>query len=266
MPPQFKCKAIYGNFNPENCDSPADVGVPFLRQNHILAKQERQKSFYHARQHIDLRQWRKILPYFWMVLGADNSLQNFQGSFFDISPPALPPERKAAQPAVSGQWSVAHCHISFASGNVNSLYAGEDAGRGKVHFLRTQMRQFGFNFLGLQETRCAEICSCVDDVYRLGGGADHGHWGTELWIDLARPIAYVRKQPIYLSKQDFVVLFKSPSLHVYCWFEWIIGCGVHWLSLLMRHKVDNARLTEPNGGSTLVKLFNNFMTGLHFSS
>lgn len=33
--PQFKCKAIYGNFNPENCDSPADVGVPFLRQNHI---------------------------------------------------------------------------------------------------------------------------------------------------------------------------------------------------------------------------------------
>lgn len=187
-------------------------GDPWNDLVDLLAKQERQGSFYHARQSIDLRQWQRILPHFWMVLGNDNSLPRFLGTCFDASPPALPPERRVQKPATRGQWSVASCHISFASGNVNSLYAGEDAGRGKVHFIRSQMRHFGFNFMGLQETRCAEICSCVDDIYRLGGGADHGHWGTELWIDLARPIAYVRKQPILLSKHDFVVLYKSPRL------------------------------------------------------
>ena len=83
---------------------------------------------------------------------------------------------------------------------------------GKVQLLRDQMLAFKFNFLGLQETRCPEICSTVDNVYRLGGGAERGHWGVELWLNLAQPIGHDGDRPIYLTAQDVQVLHRTPRL------------------------------------------------------
>jgi len=67
-----------------------------------------------------------------------------------------------------------------------------------------------FNFLGIQETRCPATCSLVDDIYRLGTGADGGHWGVELWLNLQQPIGYDGHTPIMISKQDVVVLHQDP--------------------------------------------------------
>jgi hypothetical protein len=67
-----------------------------------------------------------------------------------------------------------------------------------------------FNFLGIQETKCPATCSLVDDIYRLGIGADGGHWGVELWLNLQQPIGYDGHTPTMISKQDVVVLHQDP--------------------------------------------------------
>ena len=102
--------------------------------------------------------------------------------------------------------------MSFGSGNVASLYAGEHGTAGKVQLIRDQMLSLKFNFLGLQEARCPQICSLVDNIYRLGTGAHNGHWGVELWINLQQPFAYVDHTPILLSKSDVVVVHQDPRI------------------------------------------------------
>ena len=171
-----------------------------------LAKQERAKSFYLPRQNLDMRKWQRSLPFFWWVLAKDRSLPNFHEGFFDVSPPDLPPAHLPAISTCSEVYKDVRFQMSFGSCNVASLYAGEHGQVGKVQFLREQMLEFKFNFLGLQETRCPQICSLVDQVYRLGAGAHNGHWGVELWMNFNQPIAYVDEKPLYLNKQDVIVV------------------------------------------------------------
>eukprot|EP00435_Cladocopium_sp_Y103_P042425 s1518_g11.t1 len=179
---------------------------------HLLAKQERTRSFYHCRQKIDLRSWQLPLQFMWMVLARDDSLPRFQGSSFDIAPPDLPCELPPVPDAGFDQWQTFDLHISFSTCNVGSLYTGAHGGRGKVQFLREQMQAHGFNFMGVQETRCPGICSLVDNVYRLGAGAEKGHWGVELWVNLRQPIAHHQEKPVLLRQRDIVVLHASPRL------------------------------------------------------
>lgn len=44
--------------------------------------------------------------------------------------------------------------------------------------------------MGVQETRCPEICSLVDGICWLGGGADKGSLGVELLLlsSSSRPV------------------------------------------------------------------------------
>ena len=44
----------------------------------------------------------------------------------------------------------------------------------------------------------------------LETGADGGHWGVELWLNLQQPIGYDGHTPIMISKQDVVVLHQDP--------------------------------------------------------
>ena len=81
--------------------------------------------------------------------------------------------------------------------------------------------------MGLQETRCPEICSLVEGFLRLGGGSENGHWGTELWIDLRQPIGHLDRQPIFLASQNIVVTYKDPRtlivrVHHPLWQAWIV--------------------------------------------
>jgi len=115
----------------------------------------------------------------------------------------------------------------MASANVNSLHAGPDGYSGKLQFIRDQMRGLHLNFLGIQESRTVETCTCTDEVLRLGGGADKGHHGIELWVNLRQPIAYVRNKPVFLNKQQIVVVHKTPRVLLVriahdIWSAWIL--------------------------------------------
>ncbi|CAL1169385.1 unnamed protein product [Cladocopium goreaui] len=117
--------------------------------------------------------------------------------------------------------------VSMASANVNSLHAGPDGYSGKLQFIRDQMRGLHLNFLGIQESRTVETCTCTDEVLRLGGGADKGHRGIELWVNLRQPIAYVRNKPVFLNKQQIVVVHKTPRVLLVriahdIWSAWIL--------------------------------------------
>ena len=131
-----------------------------------------------------------------------------------MSPPALPPAQPPELPPCVEDYKDVHFQLSFGSCNVASLYTGEHGNAGKVQLLRTQMTEFQFNFMGLQETRCPQICSFVDNVPRLGAGACKGHWGVELWLNLKQPIAHVDKTPLFLTQQDVIVVHQEPRILV----------------------------------------------------
>ena len=187
-------------------------GDPWNDLVDLLAKQERQRSFYLTRQKVDMQRLGPMLPFFWWILSQEPSLPSFHGTYFDISPPHLPAESAPMPCDTNAVPTLQNMRLSFGSCNVASLYGGDNGCGGKVQLLRDQMIAFNFNFLGLQETRCPEICSTVGNVYRLGGGADRGHWGVELWLNLSQPIGYVDDSPIYLTKKDVQVMHRSPRL------------------------------------------------------
>ena len=98
---------------------------------------------------------------------------------------------------------------------------------GKTQLIRDQQRHHGLNFLGLQETRCPEVCGAADGILRLGGGAERGHWGVELWINLRQPIAFIGSTAIYLEPKDVLVVQKSPRILLVrvehrLWSAWIV--------------------------------------------
>ena len=117
--------------------------------------------------------------------------------------------------------------ISLATANVNSLHAGPDGHRGKLQYIRDQMKALHLLFLGIQESRADEVCSQTDDVLRLGSGADKGHHGVELWINMLQPFAYTGKKAHFLNKQHVVVVRKDARVLIanIChplWQAWIV--------------------------------------------
>ena len=179
----------------------------------FAAKQERVKSFYLPRPRFTFGAVRDFLPYMWMLFHKDAGLPSVCQNGFHAPPPALPAP-SGGEPNVppSATWQYHHVCASFATANVQSLYQGADGHPGKIQYLRSQFTQLAINFLGLQETRSASICTKVDEVLRLSSGADRGHHGVELWINLACPIAYVQNKAQYLNQQEIVVLHATPRI------------------------------------------------------
>ena len=202
-------------------------GDPWNDLVDVLAKREREKSFLLPRQTLDCRRWRDALQHLWMIFASDDSVPLFRGDHFDISAPKLPSATLPPQPPDA----LRHCHIqyqlSFCTANVQSLHTGPSGFSNKTQFLREQMIQHKFNFLGMQETRCAEICGLNDGVLRLGGGADRGHWGVELWVNLSQPFAYIDGKALCLTARDVAVVHVEPRfmitrvVHKF-WQAWIV--------------------------------------------
>ena len=97
------------------------------------------------------------------------------------------------------------------------------------------MKALHLLFLGIQESRTGEVCSHVDEVLRLGGGADKGHHGVELWINMAQPFAYTGKTAHFLQKQHVVVAYKDPRMILTnishpMWRAWVVvgTCATEW--------------------------------------
>lgn len=187
---------------PGHCNEPYNDLVDYL------AQQERVKSFYFPRQRLDMRQWRRFIPYLWMVFSTADGLPPWSSSGFSVPPPQLPPQDRPSQDAgtTCEPVSSAQIHISICSANVGSMYNGEWGHAGKLDYLRAQFIALGLNFLGIQEARTAELCSKSNDIYRLAGGSDNGNGGIELWINLSQAYAHVGARPLLFAPHHFIVV------------------------------------------------------------
>ena len=57
----------------------------------LAAKRECAKSFYHARQRLDMQFWQRVLPHLWMILAGPRwGLPSWKSGGFEIPPPSLP--------------------------------------------------------------------------------------------------------------------------------------------------------------------------------
>lgn len=192
----------------------------------IIAKQESIKSFYHRRQSLDMNVWRSSLKHLWMRVTPQVGLPTFDGSAFDVSAPSLP-QPMPQPPEIQYYSKAVHFKLSFATANVNSLHTGPEGYSGKLQFIRDQMKQLHLLCLGVQESRSVAVCSTTEEVLRLGGGSSKGHFGVELWINLRQPFAWLGRRPLFLSKQNVVVV-HSTSRHLLAkvthehWKAWLL--------------------------------------------
>ena len=179
-----------------------------------LAKRERMRSFFCRRPNLDMRKWRKAIGHVWMLFGQHPDLPQFCGQGLHAPAPQLPSPTPLKQPdeehsqfmpgLSSGKFTLSAC-----SANVNSLSRGPDGHEGKISYLREQFKTLKLNFLGIQEAKTQEICTLVDQVYRLASGCAGRHQGVELWINLAQPYCWVDGHPRFFTKNDFQIAYKD---------------------------------------------------------
>ena len=194
-----------------------------------LAKREREQSLYCPRPNLDMRKWRKAMAHLWMVFGNHPDLPRFCGTGLHAPAPDLP---RAAAPHLSEEPQDAVLHemhfaISACSANVNSLSQAPTGHEGKIGYLRGQLKHLQLNFLGIQEAKTQEICTCVDQVYRMASGCAGRQQGVELWINLAQPYGWFKGRPCYFEKGDFqiahkdsrIILVRVDTKH---WTGWIL--------------------------------------------
>ena len=196
---------------------PGHAGEPWNECCDWLAKRERERSYYCPRPKLEMGKWKKAVGHLWMVFGSHPDLPTFCGNGLHAPIPALPPAREPPR----GDQGEADSHtakrtmqfaLSACSANVNSLSQSPEGHEGKIGYLRQQLRSLRLNFLGIQEARTQEICTCVDQIYRLASGCDGRHQGVELWINLAQPYGWVQGQACYFEKGDFQIAYKDPRI------------------------------------------------------
>ena len=137
----------------------------------FLAKHQAQHDQKLTRQDVDLRRLQPFLPYFWMLLDKRSGLPELGLEGFEVTPPDLPPP---CRPSTAQQrdpvTGIGRFDISLLSVNVMSLYKGPDGVSGKLHYLRRQVMNLNFNFVGIQEARSEAGKSCVDNLIRFASG------------------------------------------------------------------------------------------------
>eukprot|EP00435_Cladocopium_sp_Y103_P072923 s200_g41.t2 len=189
---------------------------PYNDMVDYLAKCERERSFYHLRQKINMNQWRTLIPHFWMVLSTNEGIPVFCRNGFDVCPPALPPAQRDGTEIVQtpqlSSTSDAQLHLSIGSANVTSMYSGEWGHGGKLDFLRKQFVSLGLTFLGLQEARTPDGFGHTDGVLRYASGSTNGQYGVEFWVNCQIPYAYVAERPHCFAAGHFQVLHQDPRL------------------------------------------------------
>ena len=203
-----------------------------------LARMEREKSFYCARQTVSLIEWKGFLQHFWMLFSQQDGLPSACVTGLHAPPPDLPAVAQdvamALPSPLQGRVAV-QFHLSAATASVNSLYTGADGHAGKTDFLRQQFLWQRLNYLGIQESRAPEIYSQKDGVLRIGSGSlgRSRHHGVELWVNLNVPYAQTGKISHFFQSGHFQVIHKDPRiLYVtvtapFLHFQIVVGYAPH---------------------------------------
>lgn len=127
-----------------------------------------------------MREWCQVIESFWLVLDPHDDLPKFCGQGLHAPPPRLPAQQAARDESLLpddhtwAEWDAFTLSISACTANVNSLSAPIEGCGGKVDFLRRQFIDLNFNFLGVQESKSPEFCSCVDKVLRISKVLSYG--------------------------------------------------------------------------------------------
>ena len=193
---------------------PGHVGEHWNELCDWLAKAERQKSFYCKRPGLDMGEWKHKMRHLWMVFGRQRDLPKFCGRGLHAPAPSLPPPNSIKEDhhmPLTSFCSFAYS-MSACTANVNSLCAPPDGHAGKIAYLRAQFKQLNLMFLGIQESKTDDICTCVDKVYRLGSGGSNHQQGVELWINLAQPYGHSQGRPHFFDTSDFQIAHKDPRI------------------------------------------------------
>eukprot|EP00438_Fugacium_kawagutii_P034775 Skav236239 [mRNA] locus=scaffold829:211005:216797:+ [translate_table: standard] len=167
----------------------------------------------------DVRRWQAIVPHAWYILRPQPDMPQLQGSFLDISPPALPSlsadidldARRSEQASHDEPLTV---EIGIATANVQTLYQGHGGGPGKIDFLQAQFHHAGLHMIGIQEARGSQGMWTNAQFIRIAAPSQEGELGVELWINVALPYAHSGTTAHYFAKQHFTVRVASPRLLV----------------------------------------------------
>ena len=188
------------------------AGDPWNELADHLAKTEATVGHKLRRQSIDLRKWKPVFPYLWMIFERHAGLPQFRGNCFDVHPPRLPEATPVASHATSDGSRIIRHHmaLSLATCNVGSLFVGPEGYGGKLAYLRTQMKALQLNMLGIQEARSPAGMSVTDEVVRLASGCEHGQYGVELWVNTTHPIAHNGSSPCFIKKSHLQVVHSDP--------------------------------------------------------
>eukprot|EP00434_Breviolum_minutum_P030641 symbB.v1.2.027095.t1/scaffold2753.1/size71542/7 len=112
-----------------------------------------------------------------------------------------PPDWLPQLPRPSKSTSTPASTLLVASYNVHTLRK-----KGRVSFLREQLRTKGIFILGLQETRTPDSSTFNSDFLRFCAPAENGQGGTELWVSTTTPYAYDNKTPRFVQRSAVQVL------------------------------------------------------------
>ena len=180
------------------------------------AKSERTRSYFLARQPVDMTRLRPMLPYLWMYFDRRSGLPQLTQHGFDAHAPDLPVEVSVADPDLlsssphEANATSARFSIAVASANVASLCHRPDGHSGRLDYLREQFKAHGLHFVGIQEARTEACSSTVGSVYRIASGHSHGHYGVELWVNLAQPFIWTDDQTFHLAASNFIAVHLDP--------------------------------------------------------
>ena len=193
------------------------TGDPFNELADWLAKTEGRSSHYLPRQPVNIQTFKKTLKHLWMAVKGQNDVPSLTQEGFDIGPIHLPPatsepSSSTTSSSIAAPWSSMTFAISAGTANVRTFYRGEHGHSGKLDYVREQFIAHRLNFLGLQETRSDQSSSCQRQVLRLASGCENGHYGVELWVNLAQPYAWQGVRPVLFRRQDFVVVTATAKL------------------------------------------------------
>ena len=190
------------------------AGDPYNELVDWLAKQEGKSSFYLRRQPVHMPTFGEILRHLWLCVRGQHGLPLLTEHGLDIGGVGLPAEHSVSSAPGSiycpCSWSSTSFSISCATANVRTFYKGQEGHPGKLAYVREQFRAHHLNFLGLQEARTERGASLTSGVLRLASGCSRGQLGVEIWANLQQPIAWQDQHPLFLERQDFVVVAADP--------------------------------------------------------